>query len=166
MSACRNSADRFCRRTCLSWQVEHALQMSSIWVFIWGQKYRRDNSWWTGLPLTWIMVSCSVFVRATRWQAGTRIRCLAFSSRRTIRSFGRLSRISSGGIRGMSFGISSGFCSAGHRLMGFGGSVVEIVCNGCVDVRLHWSSSTREGPSSCGLLGVGSSTIRCADRAL
>ena len=39
----------------------------------------------------------------------------------------------------MSAGISSGFCNAGHWSMGLGGKVVEIVCKGCVFVRLHVS---------------------------
>jgi hypothetical protein len=85
------------------------------------------------------------------------MRCLALSSRRTIRSFGRFSRISSGGTRGISLGMSSGFCNAGHWLMGFGARVVDVVCNGCVDVLLHWSSRDGEDPSSCGW----SSGVRC-----
>jgi hypothetical protein len=28
--------------------------------------------------------------------------------------------------------MSSGFCSAGHWLIGFGGMVVEVVCNGAL----------------------------------
>jgi hypothetical protein len=108
------------------------------------------------------MVSCSVFVRATRWQAGTRMRCLVLSSRRTMmRSFGRFSRISSCGTRGISLGMSSGFCSAGHWIMGFGGRVVEVVCNGCVNVLLHRSSRDGEGPSSVSSLDVGSSGVCC-----
>ena len=91
------------------------------------------------------MVSCSVLVRATRWHAGTSIRCRPLLSRRTIRSFGRPLRISSGGILGISFGMSSAFWSAGHWFIGFGGRVVEMVCVGPVRVRTQGFSRAMEG---------------------
>ena len=66
-------------------------------------------------------------------------------------------------------GTSSGSCSAGHLSIGRGGALVEMVCNGCLNVRWHSfsgvgvavgesevTSSTENGVLSNGLLASSS----------
>ncbi len=65
------------------------------------------------------------------------MRCRPFLSRRMIRSGGIPALISSVGTCTILGGMSSGSCNVGHLSIGRGGALVEIVCNGCLNVRWH-----------------------------
>ncbi len=97
------------------------------------------------------------------------MRCRPFLSRRMIRSGGIPALVSSLGTCTILGGMSSGSCNAGHLPIGRGGALVEIVCNGCLNVRLHSvsvvgvavgesdvTSSTENGGLSTGLLASSS----------